>query len=233
MPAQLIERITDQDRCKALIYDTNRFSEDPLVVDKMLLFVAEIKGHTDEKYINEVINWAPILRNIDITTNRQTIGEFMYNHLVDHQLLHDKTERKLTNLIDTNNEIMLFNNYYLWPLIYTCHLIIGEIVIVTTFTKHTNFNSFLKEFINLRQQAKDAKNEGLGQFCKLILNQAFGGDALNSEKMHFVHGDTDSLTQAISGNPNRGPEQLFEEIFKDKGFFDRYKDGVFSENGKK
>ncbi|KAA6400526.1 MAG: hypothetical protein EZS28_003948 [Streblomastix strix] len=92
IPAQLIEKITDQDRCKALIYDTSRFSNDPLVVDKMLLFVAEVRGHTDERYINEVINWGPILRNIDITTNKETIGEFMYNHLVNHQLLHDKTE---------------------------------------------------------------------------------------------------------------------------------------------
>ncbi|KAA6399148.1 MAG: hypothetical protein EZS28_005323 [Streblomastix strix] len=57
MPAQLIEKIDDKDRCKALIYDQNRFSEDPLVVDKMLIFVAEIKGHADEKYLNEAINW--------------------------------------------------------------------------------------------------------------------------------------------------------------------------------
>ncbi|KAA6385425.1 MAG: hypothetical protein EZS28_019048 [Streblomastix strix] len=143
---------------------------------------------------------------------------------------------------------------------------------------------YYNEFMNLRQQAKDAKNEELGQFCKLILNSAFVGDALNSEKysntrllsanktfvqhmmqgfinstelnddfyavqvdkescrcntsynmsmMHFTQGDTDSLTWAISGNPNRGPEQLFEKVIKDKGFFDTYKDCVFSENGKK
>ncbi|KAA6388642.1 MAG: hypothetical protein EZS28_015831 [Streblomastix strix] len=181
---------------------------------------------------------------------------------------------------------------------------------VTTFTKHTNFNSFVKEFMNLRQQVKDAKNKGLGQFCKLILNSAFGGDALSSEKysntrlisanktfiqhmlggfihstelidvlyavqvdrenyrcntclkityfildsakfwyvnfiynfmnkaynlnrMHFIQEDTDSLTWAISDNQNRGPDQLFEEVIKDQGFFDRYKDQVFSENGQK
>ncbi|KAA6399667.1 MAG: hypothetical protein EZS28_004800 [Streblomastix strix] len=291
MSAQLIEKITDYDRCKALIYDTNRFSNDPLVVDKMILFVAEIKGHIDEKYLNEVINWGPVLRNIDITTNMETIGEFMYNHLFNHQLPYDKTERKLSNFVDTNNEVMSFNNYYLWLLIDTCHLVIDEIVSVTTFTIHTNFNSFVKEFMNLRQQAKDAKNEGLGQFCKLILNSAFGSDALNSEKycntrllsanktfiqhmlggfihstelnedlyamqvdrkncrcntclqvayfaynmnrMHFIQGDTDSLTWAISGNPNRGPDQLFEEVIRDQVFFDTYKDCVFSENGKK
>ncbi|KAA6386198.1 MAG: hypothetical protein EZS28_018277 [Streblomastix strix] len=310
MPAQLIEKITDQDRCKAFMYDTNRFSNDPLVVDKMLLFVAEIKGHIDEKYINEVINWGPILRNIDITTNIETIEEFMYNHLINHKLPHDKTERKLTISIDTNNEVMSFNNYYLWLLIDSCYLVINQIVSVTTFTKHTNFNSFVKKFMNLRNQGKGAKNEGLGYFCKLILNSAFGGDALNGEKysntrllsanktfvqhmigtfihstelnddlyamqvdrencrcntclqvayfvldstkfwkvnfiynfmnkaynmnrMHFIQGDTDSLTWAISGNINKGLDHLFEEVIKDQGFYDRCKDYVYSENGKK
>ncbi|KAA6400527.1 MAG: hypothetical protein EZS28_003949 [Streblomastix strix] len=51
--------------------------------------------------------------------------------------------------------------------------------------------------------------------------------------MHFIQGDADSLTWAISSNPNRGPEQLFEEVIKDQWFFDRYKDCVFSENGQK
>jgi hypothetical protein len=100
--------------------------------------------------MNEVINWGPIIRNIDITTNKETIGEFMYNHLVEHHLPHDIVERKLTNLVDTNNEVMSFNNYYLWLLIDTCHFLIDEIVSVTIFSKHTNFNSFVKEFMSLR-----------------------------------------------------------------------------------
>ncbi|KAA6377210.1 MAG: hypothetical protein EZS28_027261, partial [Streblomastix strix] len=131
--------------------------------------------------------------------------------------------------------------------------------------------------MNLRQQAKDAKNEGLGQFCKLILNSAFGGDALNSEKYSttkllsanktfiqhmmggFIHStelnedlyavqvDRENCrcntclqvayfildSAKFCDNPNRGPEQLFEEVIKDKGFFDKYKDCVFSENEKK
>jgi hypothetical protein len=39
--------------------------------------------------------------------------------------------------------------------------------------------------------------------------------AYDMNKMLFVQGDTDSLTWAISGNPNRGPDQLFEEVIKD------------------
>ncbi|KAA6364878.1 MAG: hypothetical protein EZS28_039596 [Streblomastix strix] len=113
MCGQAIERITDQERCKQLIYDANRLSEDALVIDKMLLFIAEVRGHIDENYINYCIDFGPILRNIDITTNKETIGQFMYTHLVQHNLPHDKIERKLTNLVDTNNEVMSFNNYYL------------------------------------------------------------------------------------------------------------------------
>ncbi|KAA6387848.1 MAG: hypothetical protein EZS28_016627 [Streblomastix strix] len=57
--------------------------------------------------------------------------------------------------------------------------------------------------------------------------------AYDMNRMQFVQGDTDSLTWAISANPNRNSERLFEEVIKDQGFFDRYKDCVFSENGKK
>ncbi|KAA6368875.1 MAG: hypothetical protein EZS28_035598, partial [Streblomastix strix] len=167
----------DYDRCKALIYDINRFSNDRLVVDNMLLFIAEVRGHIDEDYINYCIDFGPILRNIDIKTNKETIGEYMYNHLVEHHLPHDIIERKLTNLVDTNNEVMSFNNYYLWLLIDQFHFIVDEIVSVTTFTKHDSFNSFVKEFMSIRQQAKDDKNNGLAQFAKIVLNSSFGGDA--------------------------------------------------------
>ncbi|KAA6382637.1 MAG: hypothetical protein EZS28_021836 [Streblomastix strix] len=263
-----------------------------MFVNQMYLFVAEVKGHIDEDYLNEVINWAPILRNIDIKTSKETIGEFMYNLLVEHKLPHDSVERKLTNLVDTMNQVM------------------NEIVSVTTFTKQTNFNSFVKEFMSIRQQAKADHYDGLSQFAKIILNSTFGGDCLNSEKysntkllssertflqhmmsgfinstelnddlyavqvdkdnchcntclqvayfildsakfwyvnfiynfmhkaydmnrMHFIQCDTDSLTWAISGDSNRGPEQLFEAVIKDQQFYDRYKDCVYTNNGKK
>ncbi|KAA6371890.1 MAG: hypothetical protein EZS28_032583, partial [Streblomastix strix] len=76
-----------------------------LVVNQMYLFVAEVRGHIDESYLNEVSNYAPILRNTVIKTNNETIGEFMYHHIVEHKLPHDTTERKLINLVDTNERI--------------------------------------------------------------------------------------------------------------------------------
>ncbi|KAA6353610.1 MAG: hypothetical protein EZS28_050863 [Streblomastix strix] len=48
-----------------------------------------------------------------------------------------------------------------------------------------------------RADAKSQKNDGLATFCKLILNSAFGGDILNSEKykiadnLHAVQVDSE------------------------------------------
>ena len=48
---------------------------------KKSLFVAEIKGHIHKEYINDCINFLPILRIINIKTDEQTIGSFMYNYM--------------------------------------------------------------------------------------------------------------------------------------------------------
>ncbi|KAA6400265.1 MAG: hypothetical protein EZS28_004211 [Streblomastix strix] len=58
-------------------------------------------------------------------------------------------------------------------------------------------------------------------------------NAYDMNRMHFIQCDTDSLTWAISGDSNRGPEQLFEAVIKDQQFYDRYKDCVYTDNGKK
>ncbi|KAA6356060.1 MAG: hypothetical protein EZS28_048413 [Streblomastix strix] len=51
--------------------------------------------------------------------------------------------------------------------------------------------------------------------------------------MHFVQGDTDSFTWAINGDSNRGPDQLFDAVIKDKQFYGKYKDCVYCDNGQK
>ncbi|KAA6379203.1 MAG: hypothetical protein EZS28_025270 [Streblomastix strix] len=310
MCGQVLEYIVDQDRCNEIIYNKNRFTEDEQICQSVPLFIAQVKGHIDENYINYCINFGPIIRNIDIPVNEETIGKYMYKHLVDNNLPRDKVERKLTNLVDTHNEVMSFNNYYLWILIDQFHFIIDEIKSVTTFSKHDKFNGFVKDFMQQRAEAKSQKNDGLATFCKLILNSAFGGDILNSEKysnirlydddhtfqshlfgshyhdieiadnlhavqvdseycrcnnclqvgyftldsakyfyinfiyyflykafdqtkMHIVQLDTDSLTLAICGDKNRGPEQRFDAIIKDQEFYDKNKGFFFSEGNQR
>jgi hypothetical protein len=51
--------------------------------------------------------------NVDITTNKETIGESMYEYMTSSGMKMDKKERKLTQLTDTHNEYRLTNNYML------------------------------------------------------------------------------------------------------------------------
>ncbi|KAA6389657.1 MAG: hypothetical protein EZS28_014816 [Streblomastix strix] len=46
-------------------------------VNKMILFIAKVNGHIDEYYINYCIDFGPILRTIDVITNKETIGEYI------------------------------------------------------------------------------------------------------------------------------------------------------------
>ena len=44
--------------------------------------------------------------------------------------------------------------------------------------------------------------------------------AYDFERIHFVEGDTDSMYWAIAGNPNGGVTQDFDEVIKDRKFYD-------------
>ncbi|KAA6387086.1 MAG: hypothetical protein EZS28_017387 [Streblomastix strix] len=84
------------------------------------------------------------------------------------------------------------------------------------------FNPLVKEFMNQRIKAINEKTNGKQQFYKLAMNSCYGRDGTNQEKyaqakllssdwtrlshlqafemnkMHYVCGDTDSMTWAIS-----------------------------------
>jgi hypothetical protein len=91
------------------------------------LFIAVVKAHIPEEFINEFIDFPVIWRNLKITMNKQTIGEYTYKNMIEHHMACDKEESKLLMLSSTHNEFMTFNNYYLWFLIDRCHLVIDEV----------------------------------------------------------------------------------------------------------
>ena len=146
------------------------------------LFVADLKGHIPEEYYNEFINLPPIFRNINITTDKKTIGENMYEYMKSNNLAVDQKTKKLTMLLSTKGEYMSFSSYYLWFLIDRCHFVIDDIKYICTFTKHDGFNNFVNEFMNNRQHAMINKNKGMELFCKISLNGSYGYDGMNSEK---------------------------------------------------
>jgi hypothetical protein len=60
-----------------------------------------VKGHIDPCYLNEVVRFPPIFMNV-VTTNKETIGESMYEYMTSKGMKVDKKERKLTQLTDTH-----------------------------------------------------------------------------------------------------------------------------------
>ena len=144
------------------------------------LFVAVVKGHIPKEYINEYINFLPIIRNIEITTNKETIGEYMYNYMKNNKIKTDQKERKLTQLASTNDEYMSFSSYYLWYLMDRFHFVIDDVKTLLVFDKNTCFNKFANTFMENRQKAELEGKKGKGLFCKISLNGSYGYDAMNS-----------------------------------------------------
>jgi hypothetical protein len=175
-PIETIECVTQAKMEKAKQFIKTNRSE---------LFIASVKGHIDYDFQQEFIDFPPIIRRLKTKTDETTIGPVMYQYMKEHGLPTDKKERKLTQLMDTCDEFMKFNNYYLWFLIDRCHFIIDDVEFLTTFTKHTGFNKFVTEMMFKRQQAILSGQKGLSNFYKLCMNGSYGYDIMN-EKL-FTH----------------------------------------------
>lgn len=180
MPGRVLEHIEIKTpaqlrKAYAIIKNKSRFTEDGQ------LFCATIKGHIPDEYKNEFINFAPIFRNIDITTNESTIGSYMYNFMKDNNIKVDEKQRKLTQLLEVN-DFTTFSSYYLWFLMDSCHFVVDDIRSITTFTKHKGFYNFVRTFMDERIKAMNEHNSGKEIFCKISLNGSYGYDGMNTEK---------------------------------------------------
>jgi hypothetical protein len=49
-----------------------------IIKERKEIFSVNVKGHI---YLNEVVRFPPIFMNVDITTNKELIGESMYEHM--------------------------------------------------------------------------------------------------------------------------------------------------------
>ena len=114
------------------------------------VFIASVKGYIPEDRINDCVNFPPIIRNLDIKTDKETLGNYMYNYLKSCELTTDKKERKLTNLLSTHGEYMAFSNYYLWFLQDNFDFVIEDINYFIKFDAHEGFNKFVNHFMNKR-----------------------------------------------------------------------------------
>jgi hypothetical protein len=155
-------------------------------VDKLPYLVAVIKGHIDNDFINDFINFPPIIKKIEVTTDTNTISKYMYEHMVSNKLSTDKKEKKLTQLLSTHDQFMSFGMYELWFLNDECHFIIDGIDNLITFTKHDKFSGFVNHFFNDRVKAKKEGNTGRSILDKIVLNGSYGSDGQNNEKFTTI-----------------------------------------------
>ena len=80
MPGRVTEEIIVKNeaqlrRCLAIINSKDRFT------DKGQLFVVKLKGHIPKNKLNKCINFLPIIRNVNVSTEKWIIGDYMYNYL--------------------------------------------------------------------------------------------------------------------------------------------------------
>ncbi|KAA6382721.1 MAG: hypothetical protein EZS28_021752 [Streblomastix strix] len=211
------------------------YSEKPYVVKNCIdqrkdIFVAKVKGYFPKSDYNNLLPLPPIFRNIEIKNKEEVIGEYMYSQAQKHLLPMTKKDRKLTTLLDTNGQFMVFNNYYLWLLI-DLGFVITDYKATAVFEKNAAYEPFVRTMMNLRISAILAGSTK-EKFYKLIINASYGYDTLNTEKFgkikmldkagtfiaqhhpnhigtrhrkrfHFVLADTDSIYIAIAGDKDK------------------------------
>jgi hypothetical protein len=134
---------------------------------KKELFVVTLKGGIPKERWNEFINYAPIIRNIEIGNDKSK-----------------KRQKKHTQLMTTMGLFMPFSSYYLWYLIDRFGFVIEDVTEISVFYANDNglFTKFTIQLMEERMKAIEEKNDGYGTFCKNILNPAYGKDWMNKSK---------------------------------------------------
>ncbi|KAA6387549.1 MAG: hypothetical protein EZS28_016928, partial [Streblomastix strix] len=166
------------------------YSEKPYVIKNCIeqrkdIFVAKVKGYFPKSEDNNLLPLPPIFRNIEIENKEDVIGEYMYSQAQKYSLPMTKKDRKLTTLLDTNGQFMVFNNYYL-QLLIDLGFIITDYKSIAAFEKNTAYEPFVRTMMNLRIQAILA-GSSKEKFQKLIINAFYGYDTLNTEKFNKLN----------------------------------------------
>jgi hypothetical protein len=155
MPGNLKEYITDKQRILEIIFA------------KKELFVVTLKGGIPEDRWNEIINYAPIIRNIEIGNDKSK-----------------RKKKKFTQLMITMGLNMSFSSYYLWYLIDRFGFVIDDVTEISLFYANDNglFTKFIIQLMEERMKGIEQKNDEYGTFCKNSLNAAYGKDGMNQSK---------------------------------------------------
>ncbi|GHU18664.1 hypothetical protein FACS189472_07320 [Alphaproteobacteria bacterium] len=125
-----------------------------------------------------------------------------------------KSERKLTQMIDTNGEFIGFNNYLLWYLIDTHKFVIEDVEELALFTRTDCFEGWYKYMIDQRNEYIDAENTGGSNYIKMSMNSSYGFDMLNEEKYsHTKLVSKDKAWACIRRKNFTGMRQITNDLY--------------------
>jgi hypothetical protein len=162
------------------------------------------------------------------------IGEFMFDYITKNNMKTGNTERKLTQLADTNDEFMSFSSYYLWYLIDKFHFVITDIKSLIVFSKQDGFNPFVNEFSFQRWKYKTYKS-AKEEFFKISLNSSYGHDAMNTENYSksYIQNEARANTSKLSDQfknirqlVDKDKDQTYDSIYQVDMDSDKFKCGT-------
>ncbi|KAA6399733.1 MAG: hypothetical protein EZS28_004739 [Streblomastix strix] len=161
------------------------YSEKPYVIKNCIdqrkdIFVAKVKGYFPKSEYNNLLALPAIFRYIEIENKKEVIGEYMYSQAQKHSFPMTKKDRKLTTLLDTNGQFIVFNNCYLWLLI-DLGFVNTDYKSIAVFEKNAVYEPFVRTIMNLKIQTILA-GSSKEKFYKSLINSSYGYDTLNIEK---------------------------------------------------
>ncbi|KAA6387680.1 MAG: hypothetical protein EZS28_016796 [Streblomastix strix] len=176
--------------------------------------IIEVKGHIVENYINDFINFPPILRNYEFTTDERTIDDVKQIVLFNR---HDQFNSFIKEFTKDRIEAKLDENK-------------GQ----KQFFKIVMNSSYGNDGMNTEKYHK-VKIMNKKQTERAIISNVFMDEQKVSEdsyhvqmnpehcsymnRIHFIEGDTDSAYWAISGNPSEDFTQQFNAVINDRDFY--------------
>ena len=218
MPGRVLEHsiVTTEEqlkRCQAIIHSKERFTENGQ------LFVAKIRGYIPKNRLNDCINFLPIIRNLDIVTDEQTIGNYMYKYMKDNGYKTDTIQKKLTQTWDTavsetQSGYMIFSSYYLWFLIDQFGFIVEDVSELVLFSKHLAFENFVNSCMSRRQQAMVNKNGLIDKHNKNMMNSSYGYDSMRTDN----YNTTKFVTKKEAVKKHRSPYHVDTIHIKDNRY---------------
>lgn len=87
---------------RRIIFNQDRFSEDPKVIEKVDLFVVRIKAHIPQTHMQKALFFLPIIRKLNILMDPAIIGSHMYQYLEkNYPELYNKQNKFVEKLTQT------------------------------------------------------------------------------------------------------------------------------------